>query len=265
MHDVPQVARHHHGQLPNIGCSEGYRLGTRMRVRCTSTTGTCFVATVGRCVDSRHRVGTCRASAPIQLVCRCTSALLCTSLHSVSPILHLSVCISSVAVLLLILLPPSLTFMVFRVRPVTQEAATIMRKHHSDQYQDRVLYWNLRLASRVKGDVLVIIIDAMDKVHGPVRIETFFNLQGSSLFQLGVTSGCLRPETLRGLVGPDWSMAGKVRLAQVAMGSEAQRRCRHASPEDGFHSGPTGNGGLGNTSAGLGSETRHGGGTNFCT
>ena len=46
---------------------------------------------------------------------------------------------------------------------VRRDAATQMHKHHREQYTDRVLYWNLRLASQVQGDILVIIIDAMDK------------------------------------------------------------------------------------------------------
>lgn len=44
-----------------------------------------------------------------------------------------------------------------------REAAAAMQKHQRDQYTDRALYWNLRLASQVHGDVLVIIVDAMDK------------------------------------------------------------------------------------------------------
>ena len=32
-----------------------------------------------------------------------------------------------------------------------------------NQYLDHTIYWNLRLASQMLGDVLVLIIDAMDK------------------------------------------------------------------------------------------------------
>jgi hypothetical protein len=38
-----------------------------------------------------------------------------------------------------------------------------LRKHIRDQYQDRVLYWSMRWASRQDQDVLCIIIDSMDK------------------------------------------------------------------------------------------------------
>ena len=38
------------------------------------------------------------------------------------------------------------------------------REHLRAQYHDRLLYWSLRWASRVFLDVLVIIIDSMDKV-----------------------------------------------------------------------------------------------------
>lgn len=42
-------------------------------------------------------------------------------------------------------------------------AARDLRRHIRDQYQDRVLYWSLRWASRQHQDVLVVIIDSMDK------------------------------------------------------------------------------------------------------
>ena len=42
-------------------------------------------------------------------------------------------------------------------------AALALRQHYRDQYTDRCLYWSLRHASRLKENVLVIIIDAMDK------------------------------------------------------------------------------------------------------
>ena len=38
------------------------------------------------------------------------------------------------------------------------------REHVRAQYHDRLLYWSLRWASRMYLDVLVIIIDSMDKV-----------------------------------------------------------------------------------------------------
>ena len=38
------------------------------------------------------------------------------------------------------------------------------REHLRAQYHDRLLYWSLRWASRMMMDVLVIIIDSMDKV-----------------------------------------------------------------------------------------------------
>ena len=44
-----------------------------------------------------------------------------------------------------------------------KDAARNLRQHHHDQYLDRTIYWNLRLASQMLGDVLVLIIDAMDK------------------------------------------------------------------------------------------------------
>ena len=44
-----------------------------------------------------------------------------------------------------------------------KDAARALRQHHHDQYLDRTIYWNLRLASQMMGDILVLIIDAMDK------------------------------------------------------------------------------------------------------
>jgi len=44
-----------------------------------------------------------------------------------------------------------------------RQAAKELQEHHRAQYRDRLLYWNLRLASQCDSDVLVIIIDAMDK------------------------------------------------------------------------------------------------------
>jgi len=44
-----------------------------------------------------------------------------------------------------------------------RQAAQELQEHHRAQYRDRLLYWNLRLASQCESDVLVIIIDAMDK------------------------------------------------------------------------------------------------------
>ena len=41
--------------------------------------------------------------------------------------------------------------------------ARALRQHYQDQYADRCLYWALRHASRVFDNVLVIIIDSMDK------------------------------------------------------------------------------------------------------
>ena len=40
----------------------------------------------------------------------------------------------------------------------------ISEEHVRAQYHDRLLYWSLRWASRMFQDVLVIIIDSMDKV-----------------------------------------------------------------------------------------------------
>ena len=42
-------------------------------------------------------------------------------------------------------------------------AARALRQHYQDQYADRCLYWALRHASRLRDNVLVIIIDSMDK------------------------------------------------------------------------------------------------------
>ena len=42
-------------------------------------------------------------------------------------------------------------------------AALALKQHYADQYADRCLYWSLRHASRLHENVLVIIIDAMDK------------------------------------------------------------------------------------------------------
>ena len=39
----------------------------------------------------------------------------------------------------------------------------LLRQHIRDQYQDRPIYWGLRFASRQYQDVLVIIVDSMDK------------------------------------------------------------------------------------------------------
>jgi hypothetical protein len=44
-----------------------------------------------------------------------------------------------------------------------RQAAKELQEHHRAQYRDRLLYWNLRLASQCDSDVLVIILDAMDK------------------------------------------------------------------------------------------------------
>ena len=43
------------------------------------------------------------------------------------------------------------------------DAARHLREHISNTYLDRQIYWNLRWASRCHQDVLVIIIDSMDK------------------------------------------------------------------------------------------------------
>ena len=43
------------------------------------------------------------------------------------------------------------------------DAARHLREHIRVTYLDRQIYWNLRFASRGHGDVLVIIIDSMDK------------------------------------------------------------------------------------------------------
>ena len=50
--------------------------------------------------------------------------------------------------------------------PTTEKVAIARqwREHVRAQYHDRLLYWSLRWASRVFLDVLVIIIDSMDKV-----------------------------------------------------------------------------------------------------
>ena len=43
------------------------------------------------------------------------------------------------------------------------QAAAQLREHQRAQYLDRTLYWNLRFASQSFSDVLVIIVDSMDK------------------------------------------------------------------------------------------------------
>lgn len=43
------------------------------------------------------------------------------------------------------------------------QAARELRQHYRDQYLDRCLYWSLRWFSRHSSEVLVIIIDSMDK------------------------------------------------------------------------------------------------------
>ena len=43
------------------------------------------------------------------------------------------------------------------------EAVRDLGQHYADQYADRCLYWALRHASRMRDNVLVIIIDSMDK------------------------------------------------------------------------------------------------------
>jgi len=43
------------------------------------------------------------------------------------------------------------------------EVSKELRNHLKAQYQDRTVYWNLRWASRQHMDVLVVIIDSMDK------------------------------------------------------------------------------------------------------
>lgn len=55
----------------------------------------------------------------------------------------------------------------FRSRTVSWgeklQAARDLRAHYRLQYEDRCLYWSLRWASRLGTDILVIIIDSMDK------------------------------------------------------------------------------------------------------
>ena len=46
---------------------------------------------------------------------------------------------------------------------VRYQAALDLKQHYADQYADRCLYWSLRHASQMRENVLVIIIDAMDK------------------------------------------------------------------------------------------------------
>ena len=41
-------------------------------------------------------------------------------------------------------------------------AAEILKQHQHEQYRDRLVYWSLRFASRVKNDVLTIVVDDMD-------------------------------------------------------------------------------------------------------
>ena len=43
------------------------------------------------------------------------------------------------------------------------EAVRALGQHYADQYADRCLYWALRHASRMRDNILVVIIDAMDK------------------------------------------------------------------------------------------------------
>ena len=43
------------------------------------------------------------------------------------------------------------------------QAVRDLGQHYADQYADRCLYWSLRHASRMRDNVLVIIIDSMDK------------------------------------------------------------------------------------------------------
>ena len=43
------------------------------------------------------------------------------------------------------------------------KAVRDLGQHYADQYADRCLYWALRHASRMRDNVLVIIIDSMDK------------------------------------------------------------------------------------------------------
>ena len=43
-----------------------------------------------------------------------------------------------------------------------------LREHLEKQYSDRCIYWGLRHESRLKGNVLVIIIDSMDKSKLPI-------------------------------------------------------------------------------------------------
>ena len=43
------------------------------------------------------------------------------------------------------------------------EAVRALGQHYADQYADRCLYWALRHASRMRDNILVIIIDSMDK------------------------------------------------------------------------------------------------------
>jgi hypothetical protein len=56
---------------------------------------------------------------------------------------------------------------------------------------------NIELASRVKEDVLRIIIGAIHKDPGPSRIQTFYILHRAPLKQICVMPGCFRPETFR--------------------------------------------------------------------
>ena len=54
------------------------------------------------------------------------------------------------------------------------EYAGKLREHLNTQYQDRCLYWSLRWASRQYQDVLVIIVDSMDKTKFGIPRYGFF-------------------------------------------------------------------------------------------
>ena len=91
------------------------------------------------------------------------------------------------------------------------EAVRDLGQHYADQYADRCLYWALRHASRMRDNVLVIIIDSMDKAKFAWPRYPWARL----------------PKNLEGLIRPRLSLTAAIAHGYVTNFFLASERVNH--------------------------------------
>ena len=91
------------------------------------------------------------------------------------------------------------------------QAVRDLGQHYADQYADRCLYWALRHASRMRDNVLVIIIDAMDKAKFAWPRYPWARL----------------PKNLEGLIRPRLSLTAAIAHGYVTNFFLASERVNH--------------------------------------